>query len=120
MGSIFIYHNPIRNMIKEALEKIGLTAGEIQVYETLIDLGLSRTGKITQKAGIASSKVYEVLQRLMKKGLANYVVKNGVRYYDATPPERLIDFLEERREELEDAQKAIGEFCHLLPRKGKG
>ena len=94
-------------MIRKALEKIGLTEGERQVYEALVELGVSSAGNITKKANIASSKVYEVLQRLMSKGLVSYVIKNGVRYYDATPPERLIDFLQEKKEGIEKAQAEI-------------
>lgn len=94
-------------MIRKALEKMGLTEGEIQVYLALVELGLSTAGKITKNANIASSKVYEVLQRLMNKGLASFVIKNGVKHYDATPPERLIDFLEEKKEGIENAQGII-------------
>ena len=104
-------------MIKDALQKIGLTKGEIQVYEALIELGLSSTGKITKKANIASSKVYEVLQRLINKGLASYVIKNGVRYYNATPPERLIDFLDEKKEAIEKNQEEIKKLMPQLKEK---
>ena len=101
-------------MIKESLERIGLTPGESEVYEALVSLGLSSTGIITRKAGIASSKVYEVLQRLQKKGLVSFVLKNGVRYYDATPPERLIDFLEEKREDISKSQKEIKKIIPII------
>lgn len=97
-------------MIRKALQKIGLTEGECQVYEALLELGLSSTGKITKKANIASSKVYEVLQRLQNKGLVSYVIKNGVRYYDAAPPERLVDFLEEKKDEINEGQKEIAKI----------
>lgn len=93
--------------LKTALKNIGLTEGEIQVYEALIKLGQSSTGKITSQANIASSKVYEVLKRLQNKGLASFIIKNGVRYYDATPPERLIDFLEEKKERINNSQEEI-------------
>jgi len=84
-------------MIKESLKRIGLTEGECQVYEALVHLGTSSTGKIVKRANIGSSKVYEVLQRLHNKGLVSHVVKNGVKYFEATPPERLIDFLDEKK-----------------------
>jgi len=106
-------------MIKKVLQQIGLTEGEIQVYEALVELGLSSTGKITKKANIASSKVYEVLQRLMNKGLVSYIVKNGVRYYDATPPERLIDFLEEKKSDIDNAQKEIKKIIPEIKLKRK-
>ncbi len=106
-------------MIKEVLEKIGLTPGEAEVYEALVNLGLSSTGSITKKAGIASSKVYEVLQRLQKKGLVSFIIKNGVRYYDATPPERLLDFLEEKKEDVVKAQNEIKKIIPTIKQIGK-
>lgn len=98
--------------MQEILEKIGLTHGEAEVYEALVEIGTSTAGEIIKRANIASSKVYEVLHRLQTKGLASHIVKNGVRYYDATPPERLIDFLEERKNQLETAQ---GEIRKIIP-----
>lgn len=106
-------------MIRKALQKIGLTEGESQVYEALVELGLSSTGAITKKANIASSKVYEVLQRLQNKGLVSYVIKNGVRYYDATPPERLVDFLEEKKDGIEKAQEDIKKIIPKIELKRK-
>jgi sugar-specific transcriptional regulator TrmB len=103
--------------MKEILRQVGLTEGECQVYEALVGLGLSSTGDITKKAGIASSKVYEVLHRLQQKGLASFIIQNGVRYYDATPPERLIDFLEERKEQLDEAQGKIRKILPTLRQK---
>jgi len=79
-------------MIKEKLEKIGLTKGESEVYVLLVETGNSTAGDIIKKSTLASSKVYDILQRLVNKGLASFSIKNGVKYYDATSPERLIDF----------------------------
>jgi len=106
-------------MLNKTLQKIGLTAGEIQVYTALLELGLTSTGAITKKANIASSKVYEVLQRLQNKGLASYIIKNGTRYYDATPAERLIDFLQEKKDSLTESQEEIKKIIPQLELKRK-
>lgn len=106
-------------MIKNTLQKIGLTEGECQVYEALISLGLSSTGKIVKKANIGSSKVYEVLQRLQHKGLVSHIIKNGVKYFDATPPERLIDFLEDKKSEISKAQIKIKKIIPLIKAEQK-
>ena len=83
-------------MIKGALQQIGLTDGEIRVYLALLELGSTSTGKITKDSGISGSKVYEVLDRLMHKGLATYVIKNGVKYFAPTQPEKILDYLDEK------------------------
>jgi sugar-specific transcriptional regulator TrmB len=106
-------------MIKEALKRIGLTEGECQVYEALVHLGTSSTGKIVKKANIGSSKVYEVLQRLHNKGLVSHVLRNGVKYFEATPPERLIDFLDDKKEQLTNAQRDIEKIIPFIKAEEK-
>lgn len=103
--------------IKKTLENIGLTKGEIDVYIALLELGLSTTGRITKLANISSSKVYEVLQRLINKGLASYVIEKGKHYYSATPARRLIDFLEDKKNELSESQETIKELIPQLEAK---
>ncbi len=103
--------------LKEILKKIGLTEGESQVYNALIELGQTTAGKIIKKANIASSKVYDVLHKLQVKGLVGYVIKEYVKYYDATPPERLIDFLEEKKSNISQAQNKIKEIIPLIKAK---
>lgn len=103
--------------LKETLTKIGLTEGESQVYNALVELGQTSAGKIIKKANIASSKVYDVLHKLQTKGLVGYVIKEKIKYYDATPPERLIDFLEEKKESISQAQEKIQELIPLIKAK---
>ena len=52
------------------LHDIGLTEGETKVYLALISLGTTRTGQLASKAGVSSSKVYKILDRLIKKVLS--------------------------------------------------
>ena len=88
-------------MAEQALKQIGLTDGEIKVYLALLELGSSSTGKITKKSGISGSKVYEVLERLINKGLASYIIKNKVKHFEAAGPERILDYLEEKENQIE-------------------
>ncbi|OGJ15710.1 hypothetical protein A3K73_03005 [Candidatus Pacearchaeota archaeon RBG_13_36_9] len=94
-------------MIESSLKRIGLTDGEIKIYLALLELGSSTTWNITKKSGISGSKVYEVLDRLSKKGLASYTIKNNVRYFEAASPERILDFLEGKSKELESEKNEI-------------
>ena len=101
-------------MIDTALQKIGLTEGEIRVYEALLTLGSSTSGKITKHSRISGSKVYEVLDRLMTKGLATYVTKNGVKYFEAAHPRKLMDYLVEKQQEIEKEKSAIEKIMPQL------
>ena len=74
----------------ELLKEIGLTDSEIKVYVALLEIGSSSKGPIVDKSGVASSKIYELLEKLMQKGLVSQVIKSNVKYFEAAPPKRLL------------------------------
>lgn len=93
--------------MNETLEKIGLTKGESKVYLALLELGSSTTGLIIENSGISSSKVYQILDRLVHKGLVSHVVRKGVRVYVAQDPNKLMDFLREKKKNINDNISSI-------------
>lgn len=109
----FIYRIGLNSIMREdILEEIGLTKSEIKVYMALLELGSSATGKIVDKSKASSSKIYEILDKLMQKGLVSFIVKSGVKYFEAAPPERIMDYMKEKEERF-DKQKE--EMKRLLP-----
>ena len=104
-------------MLEELLSEIGLSGSEIAVYIALIDIGSSTTGPIIKKAGIASGKAYLILDKLMSKGLVTYVIKSGVKNYQAKDPERLLDYLKEKEADLKKKESRLAEAIVLLKQK---
>jgi sugar-specific transcriptional regulator TrmB len=96
----------------EVLEKIGLGKREATVYSALIETGETTTGPLVKKTGIPASKIYETLDRLVSKGLVGFVMKEKTKHFSATNPERLIDYLEEKKKDL---AKQEAEVVRLLP-----
>ncbi len=94
------------------LQEIGLTDSEIKVYLALLKLGSSKKGPIVKKAGITSSKIYEVIDKLIEKGLASSVIKDKVRYFNAAPPTTIRYYLKEKEEKLKKQEQ---EFENILP-----
>lgn len=94
------------------LGEIGLNKSEIKVYLALLKMGASTTGPIITESRTANSKVYEVLEKLIQKGLVSYFTKENVRYYKATNPKMLLDYLDERKIEIEKEKEKINK---LLP-----
>ncbi len=94
------------------LEEIGLTAGEVKVYLTLLKLGSTTTGPLAVKAGVSSSKVYKILERLQKKGLAGHALHGGVKYFSAMPPKRIVDYIDEREAQLAEKRSQV---LNMLP-----
>jgi len=94
------------------LEEIGLTDGEVKVYLALLKLGACKTGPLVKAAGVSSSKVYKILDRLERKGLAGHVLKGKVKHFVAQEPRRIVDYIEEREEKLEEKK---GQIERMLP-----
>ncbi|MBI2129945.1 ArsR family transcriptional regulator [Candidatus Woesearchaeota archaeon] len=99
-------------MNTETLEKAGLTKNEIKVYLALLEKGESTSGPLIKAIGINSSKVYESLERLQKKGLVSYVKKANKKYFQAAEPERLLDYIDEKKRQLEEERE---EMQKMLP-----
>ncbi len=94
------------------LEELGLTKSEIQVYLALLELGSSSTGKIVENSKTASSKVYEILDKLIQKGLVSFIVQRGIKQFEAASPQRILDYANEREEQFALQKK---ELRHLIP-----
>lgn len=92
---------------EKILEDIGLTKNEIKIYLGLLDLGLTTTGPIIKKTKIHTSKVYDGLERLAEKGLISHIIKANTKYFKAVSPDRLIDFLEDKKKRIEEQEKEI-------------
>ncbi len=99
------------------LRNIGLTNSEIKVYLALIDLGISTKGPIVDKAEVASSKIYELLEKLIKKGLVSHSIKSGVRYFNAANPNRLMDYLSEKKQIIKEKERILKDIIPELELK---
>lgn len=100
--------------LSKYLENIGLTGSEIKVFLALLELGESSKGDIVKRAGIAASKIYDVLDKLIGKGLASYIVKNNVKYFSAANPKRIKDYIKNKKESLIEQEQEFNKFLPSL------
>jgi len=100
------------------LKEIGFSEGEEKVYLALLKLGQQTTGPLAKESGVSRSKLYEVLEKLIKKGVVSHLKKNNISYFSAAPPERIENYLKEKEElikkQREKFKKNIGFFEGLL------
>lgn len=98
------------------LERIGLTRGESTVYSTLLETRGGTTGKIVKHAGISSGKIYEILEKLIQKGLVSQVMEGKIRHFYPAPPKRLISYLEEEKAKITLHEQQIRDLLPELNR----
>ena len=104
-------------MDTKILQNIGLTDGEIRVYLSLIELGPSTTGPITDKSKVSSSKIYNILERLMQKGLVSYIIKDKTRYYQAEDPIKIKEYVINKEEEIKKQKEEIDKLIPTIQLK---
>ncbi len=96
----------------QTLQKFGLTEGESKVYLSLLKLGKSTIGEILKNSGVSHSKIYEILERLNKKGLIGVVIENNRRNFQAKSPSRLNEFLANQERDIQNKKE---EFEKIAP-----
>ncbi len=83
--------------IRETLKKVGLGHNESKIYLTLLKLGPSMAGKIAKESNVDRSACYDSLKALVKKGLASYAIEANRKKFAAANPEKLNDYLNEKK-----------------------
>ena len=106
-------------MDTQPLKELGLTDGEIKVYFALIRLGETTSGPLVEESGVSVSKVYSILDRLAKKGLASHIVKRKTKYFKAADPNRLVVYVQEKEAELKEQEQKIKQMIPLLRIEGE-
>jgi len=92
------------------LEKIGLTEGESKVYLALLRRGVSTIGGIIKESGASNSKIYDILDRLNKKGLVGISMINNRKNFEAKNPSRINELIKSKQEEINEVKRIIPEL----------
>ena len=101
-------------MDPQPLKEAGLTEGEIKVYTALLELGSSTTGPIIEKSGIAKSIVYQILEKLIKKGIVSFILQEKTKHFQAAEPNKILDYIEERESRLSKNKKKVEDMLPQL------
>ena len=100
--------------IEYSLQELGLTKNESKVYLALIEIGTTTTSKIIKQVGINTSKVYESLERLLKKGLVSYTLIKNKKHWQAEDPKSLIEYIDIEQVELNKKKLASENVINQL------
>src|SRR5210317_1768907 len=93
--------------VRKVLENLGFSPNEIKVYLTLNDHGSSKAGKVAKIAKIDRSSCYNSIKSLQEKGLVSYVSVGQVKWFQATGPKALMDYLKNQQDDLNEVLPAL-------------
>ena len=94
-------------MSLEILRKIGLSNGEIKVYNALLDLGSSSLNYIHEKTRVERRNIYDILNKLIERGLIGYVIENRRKFYSISNPNKILGYIEERKNDFDKIKEEI-------------
>lgn len=111
-------------MNTQTLVSLGLSKREAEVYYTLLQVEDSLASEVSEKTHESRTNTYDTLSSLIKKGLISYVIKNNRKYFMATNPKKLLDWIDLKKEgiekEKENVEKLIPDLLKMkLPKEKK-
>jgi len=101
----------------EVLKRFGLSEKEARVYILLLELGSSKAGVIMEKLSLYSKTAYEIINKLIGKGLVGYNLKGNIKYYNAVDPEKFLGLIQEKQENLVNTKNDLIKILPALKQK---
>jgi HTH-type transcriptional regulator, sugar sensing transcriptional regulator len=96
------------------LKELGLTKGQIKVYQALLDSGTAGIHTIQEKTGLERRAIYDILNKLIDKGFITYVNEKGSRQYQCTHPKNLQEAAEQKKEILSSLTEKMPQITDLF------
>ncbi|MDD5133340.1 MAG: helix-turn-helix domain-containing protein [Candidatus Nanoarchaeia archaeon] len=91
----------------DILKKLGLSEGEIKVYNSLLEIGATSINKIHEKVGIDRRNIYDILNKLIERGLISYIEIGGKKTFNISNPNKIISYIEEKKLSLDEIKNEI-------------
>ncbi|MFH1839988.1 MAG: helix-turn-helix domain-containing protein [Nanoarchaeota archaeon] len=104
-------------MYEDILKKAGLTAGETKTYNALLELGSSSLNGIQEKTGLERRYIYDILNKLIEKGLVSYITEKGKKTFRLTHPNKLLSYIGEQKNKLSDIENQINDVLSDIIKK---
>ncbi|HJO14809.1 MAG TPA: transporter substrate-binding protein [Candidatus Pacearchaeota archaeon] len=96
------------------LKEIGLTESQITVYEAILDLGTCTFIKIQERTGIERRNIYDILNKLITKGLVVFSIDKEKKTYHCTHPNKIKEAIESKKSNLESLEEQIPNILNLF------
>ena len=100
--------------LKTPLQEYGLSDKEIDIYLELLSLGSVTLQEVAKRVKYPRTTTYNTLNYLSTKGLVSTIIKQKVKYYSATDPEKLRNKLEEKKKLIESVLPELSSLKKAL------
>ena len=94
-------------MNTKLFQDIGFSKGETKVYLALLKIGETTTGPLAKESEVSASKVYKILDKLIKKGLVGHIINGSTKYFSALNPRRILEYMDQKEQDLKQKKSEI-------------
>ena len=101
----------------QELKIFNLTNGQIKVYSAILHTGVSRINNIHEKTGLERRAIYDIINKLIEKGLVTYTIEKGKRSYRVAPINKLKEQINEKKQQIEKFENLLPNIEELYKRK---
>jgi predicted transcriptional regulator len=106
-------------MFIELFQKLGLSKNEAEIYEVLLEIGEASVTRIATKTNINRRNVYDVLNRMMSKGLVFPVIDQKENIFKPSAPSKLMEILKEKEQMFDDARDDLDNLYRSIPKENE-
>ena len=86
---------------------MGLSDGEVKVYSNLLDFGEQTVQEINEKLRIERRNIYDILNKLIERGLVSFIVNNKKKSFKVTSPKMILSYLEEKEKDISNIKNEV-------------
>lgn len=98
----------------DILKKMGLSEGEVKVYSALLETGATSMNSIHEKVGIDRRNIYDILNKLIERGLVSYIETDGKRTFKISNPDKLLSYIEEKKSGLDEVKNEVAKIIPVM------
>ena len=107
-------------MLDEALQKLGFSPKEVQVYNAILKARRATPAQIAKATNINRPTVYSVAKSLVTKGLLAEDLGGKTLYLVPVPPEELERMMKKDEQALKEKEKLVNQMREELSRAAIG
>lgn len=99
----------------QVLKRFNFTESEVKVYVTLLQNGMQTGYEVSKASGVPRSKVYNVLEMLINRGVVVTSQGNRTVMYKAEPIQRLTNLIQASVEEgIRELEQEAKRYTHIF------
>lgn len=99
--------------------RLGFNKNEARVYVSLIKFGTSDASQLIKDTKFHKNIVYDNLEKLIDKGLVDFIVEDGRKVFSVSSPDALLHYFDEQERELVEKKELAKELAKEIKSKTK-